>query len=163
MTRLLEDLAYALTNQDGWDTSISATYIDLSEGTVISLYNEEEVGCDDMSMIPQWQKETLKDVKQYKKHDLFLITPIPSYISFRIMEDFVGTCNPVQQSVLLSALGKKHPFSKFRQSVERLGILESWYDYKHKAEFQMAEKWLSENDLTIKDGKIVRCNSENLE
>lgn len=110
MEQLLEDLAYALTNQEGRDTSISATYIDLTEGTVISLYNEEEIGCDDMTMIPQWQKKFLEDVKEYKKHDLFLITPLPSNISFRIMEDFANACNPKQQIVLLSALGKKHPF-----------------------------------------------------
>lgn len=103
MTRLLEDLAYALTNQDGWDTSISTNYIDLNEGTVTSLYNEEDVGCDDMSMIPQWQREFLEDVKKYKTHDLFQITPIPSKISFRIMEDFANTCNPKQQAVLLNA------------------------------------------------------------
>lgn len=111
-------------------------------------------------MIPQWQKKFLEDVKEYKKHDLFLITPLPSNISFRIMEDFAKACNPKQQIVLLSALGKKHPFSKFRQSVERLGVLESWYDYKHIAELQMAEKWLYQNNLTIKDGKIVRCKPE---
>lgn len=114
-------------------------------------------------MIPQWEKETLEDVKEYQKHNLFQITPIPSSISFRIMEDFADICNPRQQAVLLTALGKKQPFSKFRQSVERLGILESWYDYKYKAELQMAEKWLCQNDLTIKDGKIVRCTSEVLE
>ena len=27
---ILDDLAFALTNHDGWDTSISATYIDLT-------------------------------------------------------------------------------------------------------------------------------------
>lgn len=106
-------------------------------------------------MILQWQKDTLEDIKEYKKHDLVLITPIPSNISFRIMEDFADTCNPKQQAALLSALGKKYPFSKFRQSVERLGVLEFWYDYKHKAELQMAEKWLSENDLTIKRSSLL--------
>lgn len=161
--QLLEDLAYALTNHDSWNTSFSATYVDLTEGTIITLLNEEELGHDDMSMIPQWQKEALEDSKEYKKHDLILITPIPSIISFRVMEDFADACSPKQQAVLLSALGKNHPFSQFRQSVERLGILESWYDYKHKGEFQMTEKWLCQNDLTIKDGKIVRCANEGIE
>lgn len=153
---ILEDLALALMNHD--TLGMSATYIDLTVGEVITLLNEDELwsSSGDDSMIPKWQKEYLEDLEERKKHDMFLINPIPSYESFGIMESFAETCDSRQQDVLWKALRQRHPFSKFRQAVERLGILQSWYDYKQEAELKMAEEWLHENDLTIKDGKIGR-------
>ena len=44
-------------------------------------------------MIPQWPNEALEDAKEYKKYDLILITPIPSNISFKIMEDYGQKCS----------------------------------------------------------------------
>lgn len=98
--------------------------------------------------------------KKHFDHELIKIIPIRSYISFEIMEHFVETCTEKQRTVLLNALLKIHPFSMFRQAVDRLKILQEWYDFKNKEELQITEKLLKVENLMIQNGKIVKENKQ---
>ena len=154
--RLLGELSYALFYNDG----IVSWYVDLTEGTIVSIVDDylNEEKCSEQFPIPQWEKDYIKDAKKTLKHELMEILPKPSYISFGIMESFAATCTEKQQKSLFDALSKKHPFSRFRQTVERIGILQEWYDFKNKEELYFAKKWLKVENLAIQDGKIIRVS-----
>lgn len=72
------------------------------------------------------------------------------------MERFVESRPEREHKSLYVALVKLHPFREFRTKVERMGLLQEWYDFKSAAEETMALEWLEEHDLEIIDAKIVR-------
>lgn len=117
---ILEDLSYALFHNEVY--GINSWYVDLTEGTVISLPSDyERINLnDELSLTEQLEKDF---IKKHLGHKLIEIIPVRSNISFDIMKDFAETCIEKQRTVLLNALCKVHPFSLFRQVVERLGIL----------------------------------------
>lgn len=156
---ILEDISYALLHNEA--IGDVTWYVDLTEGRVVSI-QEEYTREDRVFPLQEWEKECIRETQKILKHELVEIDPEPKYVSFGIMEDFIESCSPKQQTVLLNALRRKHPFSNFRQSVDRLGILQNWYDFKNDAEHRIAEKWLYMEDLAIQDGRIVKViNEEN--
>lgn len=79
--------------------------------------------------------------------------------SFRIMEAFTELRSEKEQRRLYRALNGRHLFASFRYAAENMGIIWQWYDFKGQAEARMAEDWLNEGDLEIKDGKIILRNA----
>lgn len=152
---ILEDLSYALFHNEVY--GINSWYVDLTEGTVISLPSDYEriYLNDELSLTEQLENDF---IKKHVGHELIEIIPVRSHISFEIMKDFAETCTEKQRTVLLTALCKTHPFSLFRQAVERMGVLQNWYDFKNKEELHFAEKWLKVENLFVQDGKIVKEN-----
>lgn len=152
---LLSDIAYALTDHMTEDFG-SGHFVDLTTGGVTFIQGEymlEDVTPEKLNGYRDWEQE---QIKQYSEHDLIRIECVPSHESFRVMERFVESRPESEQKSLYVALSKRHPFREFRFKVERMGILQEWYDYKDAAEQAMAEEWLEEHELEIKDGKIVK-------
>lgn len=113
----------------------------------------EDVTPDELTDYHDWEQE---QIQEYSEHDLIRIDCMPSHESFRVMERFVESRPESEQKSLYVALAKRHPFHEFRFKIERMGILHEWYDFKNAAEQAMAEEWLEEHELEIKDGKIVK-------
>ena len=96
---------------------MTSWYVDLTEGTVISLPSDDErlnLNNEPCS-ISQLEMDF---IKKHFDHELIKIVPVRSYISFEIMEHFAETCTEKQRTVLLNALRKRHPFSMFRHAAE---------------------------------------------
>lgn len=152
---LLNEIACALTDHTSEEFG-SGHFVDLTTSGVTFIqgdYMLEDVTPEDLTGYRDWEQE---QIKQYSEHDLIRIECVPSHESFRVMERFVESRPEREQKSLYVALAKRHPFREFRFKVERMGILQEWYDYKNAAEQAMAEEWLEEHELEIKDGKIVR-------
>ena len=152
---LINEIACALTDHMTDDYG-SGHFVDLTTGEVTFIQGEymlDDVTSEELTGYRDWE---LDQIKQYVEHDLVKIDCVPSHESFRVMERFVESRQEREQIILYVALAKRHPFREFRGKVERMGILQEWYDYKNAAEKTMAEEWLEEHDLEIKDGKIVR-------
>ena len=157
---LLNEIACALTDHTSEEFG-SGYFVDLTTGEVTFIQSEymlEDVTPDELTGYRDWEQE---QIKEYSEHDLIRIDCVPSHESFRVMERFVESRPEREQKNLFVALAKRHPFREFRFKVERMGILQEWYDYKNAAEETMAEEWLNEQELEIKDGKIVRKETGN--
>ena len=155
---LLNEIACALTDHMTEEYG-SGHFVDLTTGEVTFIQSEymlEDVTPEELSEYREWEQE---QIKQYAEHNLIKIDCVPSHESFRVMERFVESRPEREHKSLYVALVKRHPFREFRAKVERMGLLQEWYDFKNSAEETMAQEWLEEHDLEIIDGKIVRCKS----
>lgn len=156
---LLSEIAFALTDHTSTENG-AAHFVDLTTGEVTFIqgdymFEEDEITEDEIASYHDWEQE---QIRTYLHHELIEIEPISSRESFRIMEAFADTRNEQEQTHLYKALNRRGPFKCFRYAVEDLGILQQWYDFKNEAERRKAQEWLTENDLAIKDGKIVRIS-----
>lgn len=155
---LLNEIACALTDHMTEDYG-SGHFVDLTTGEVTFIQSDymlEDVSPNELQEYRDWEQE---QILLYMEHDLIRIACIPSRESFRVMERFVESRPEREHKSLYVALAKRHPFCEFRDKVERMGILQEWYDFKNAAEETMAEEWLEEHELEIIDGKIVRIKT----
>lgn len=152
---LLNDIACALTDHMAGEYG-AGHFVDLTTGEVTFIQSEymlEDVTAELLADYHDWEQE---QIKEYSEHDLVRIECLPSHESFRVMERFVESRPEREHKSLYVALAKRHPFREFRSKVERMGILQEWYDFKNAAEQVMAKEWLDEHGLEIKDGKLIR-------
>lgn len=152
---LLNDIACALTDHMTEEYG-SGHFVDLTIGEVTFIQSEymlEDVTPEELAEYRDWEQE---QIIQYSEHDLIRIDCLPSRESFHEMERFVESRPEREHKSLYVALVKSHPFREFRAKVERMGLLQEWYDFKNAAEEAMAQEWLEEHDLEIIGGKIVR-------
>lgn len=152
---LLNEIACALTDHITEDYG-SGHFVDLTTGEVTFFqgdYMFEDVTPEELARYRDWEQE---QIREYSEHDLIKIECVPSHESFRVMERFIESRPEREHESLYAALAKRQPFREFRYKVERMGILQEWYDFKNAAEEAMAEEWLKDHDLEIIDGKIVR-------
>lgn len=88
---------------------MTSWYVDLTEGTVVSLpsdYERLNLNNEPCSISPL----EMDFIKKHFDHEQIKIIPVRSYISFEIMEHFAETCTEKQRTVLLNALHKKTSF-----------------------------------------------------
>lgn len=78
-----------------------------------------------------------------------------SHEAFLIMEEFAGTQPDTIMPKLWQALDGKHPFARFKETVELLGIQDQWYAFRDKWYEDIAESWLEIAEVEFKDGRIV--------
>ena len=157
---ILSELAFVLTDHEA-SQSGSAHFVDLTTGGLTFImadymFEEGEITEEEICSYKEWEQDA---IRTYLNHNLVRIEPIPSYESFRIMEEFMELRSEKEQQRLYRALNGRHPFASFRNAAEDLGIIQQWYDFKDQAEAQMAEDWLNESGLEIKDGKIILRNT----
>lgn len=158
---LLNEIACAMTDHTA-DMYEAGHFVDLTTGEVTFIQREymlEDVTPEELAGYRDWEQE---QIIQYAEHDLVKINCLPSHESFRVMEQFVESRSEREQRSLYAALAKKHPFREFRSAVERMDILQEWYDFKNAAEEAIALQWLGEHDLEIIDGKIVRSKTSSV-
>ena len=158
--RILSDLAFALADHES-ALSGSAHFVDLTTGDLTFImddymFEEGEITEEEICSYKEWEQDA---IRTFLNHDLVRIEPIPSHESFRIMEAFTELRSEKEQQRLYKALNGRHPFANFRYAAENLGIIQQWYDFKGEAEARMAEDWLNESGLEIKDGKIILKNA----
>lgn len=94
-------------------------------------------------------------------HEVVEIDPVKSHEAFKIMERFAAGHSGKKGERLWDALDLRHPFRAFRNAVERLGILQEWYDWKNLAYRKIAEDRLEWAGVDFIDGRIVCRKPEN--
>lgn len=154
---LLSELTCALTDH-GTIQSGAAHFVDLTTGGLTfilpdHMFEDGEITEDEICSYKDWEQDA---IRTYLEHNLVRIDPIPSYESFRIMEAFTELRSESEQQRLCKVLHGSRPFAGFRNAVEDMGIIRQWYDFKDQADARIAEEWLNENGLEIKDGKIMK-------
>ena len=95
-------------------------------------------------------------------HEVVSIEPLSSHESFSIMERFALSRPDGQSQRLRDALSMKHPFRRFKDAVNRLGIAEEWYAWRGEALLRYAEESLEYYGVDFIDGRIVCTNKKNV-
>jgi hypothetical protein len=78
------------------------------------------------------------------------------------MERFALSRPDGQSQRLCAVLSKKHPFRRFKDVVNNLGIAEEWYAWRADALFRYAEESLEYYGIDFMDGRIICTNKKNV-
>lgn len=95
--------------------------------------------------------------KEIDGHQLVYLEIIDTHEDYDLMRDFAMSRNDEEREMIFDAISHSRPFKRFRSCIERLGILNDWYDYKDKDLLKTAEQEMEMFSLDFVDGKIV-CN-----
>ena len=130
------------------------SYLDPDSGEIITVTEEERRLAEDESLddVPEWQRELLLKIRVLLQSDCFLELPDRFDIhEWSIMEEFArGQENDRIRQELLDAIHGAGAFRMFRSLIRRLGIEQSWYQFREKALTEIARDWLEEHKLRYK-------------
>jgi hypothetical protein len=136
------------------------TYFDRKTGAVVSveemmlssLENGEEEDPDDLS---DWQMEEYEIAKEIVSDDGSRFLPPPDKFEFheyRVMEEFIHSLDDNETAnQLWHAIKGRGAFRYFKDTLHRLGIQQSWYDYLEKAQREFVIEWAKENKVAFED------------
>ena len=130
------------------------SYLDPDSGEIITVTEEERRLAEDESLddVPEWQREVLPKIRAVLESGRFLELPDRFDIhEWSIMEGFArGQDNDRIRQELLDAIHGAGAFRMFRSLIRRLGIEQSWYQFREKALREIARDWLEEHKLRYK-------------
>ena len=130
------------------------SYLDPDSGEIITVTEEERRLAEDESLddVPEWQREVLPKIRAVLESDRFLELPDRFDIhEWSIMEGFArGQDNDRIRQELSDAIHGAGAFRMFRSLIQRLGMEQSWYQFREKALREIARDWLEEHKLRYK-------------
>ena len=127
------------------------SYLDPDTGEIVTFNDDEARMAEsgEWETAPAWMKECLPKVKRVLEDDRMLELPDRVHIDeWRMMQDFAleeAQCRC--RSELTSAVHGEGAFRRFKNAIQRLGLEESWYQYRQAAFEQVAKEWLEENKI----------------
>ncbi|AGI74388.1 hypothetical protein OA238_c45190 [Octadecabacter arcticus 238] len=131
-------------------------YINRKTGDLITLTDEDlsyaEDGDNDR-LIPDWQRETVDQVKQVLANDEYIALPDSFEIhEYKIMEHFCYTIEDERvQNILLQAISGKGAFRHFKNKVYEEGINKNWRRFRDSAFKQIAVGFLENQGIAFTD------------
>jgi hypothetical protein len=131
-------------------------YINRNTGDLITLTDEDlsyaEDGDNDR-LIPDWQRETVDQVKQVLADDEYIALPDCFEIhEYKIMEHFCYTIEDERvQNILLQAISGKGAFRHFKDKVYEEGINKNWRRFRDSAFKQIAVGFLENQGIAFTD------------
>jgi len=128
------------------------SYLDPETGEIVVVTEEERALAEDPyweEEAPAWQIEMMPKIRGALDSDRFLELPDRFDIhEWSIMERFSRTQNIEQiRSELLNAIHGAGAFRAFRSAIRRLGLEQSWYQFRDEALAEIARSWLEEHKL----------------
>ena len=87
--------------------------------------------------------------------DVWIAAPSQQDINeYKIMTDFADAVTDPRANDLLSvALEGKGAFRRFKDTLQRVGLTDDWYAFKHDAYIDIAREWCEENEIPYNDPK----------
>ena len=131
-------------------------FLDKETGNIVSLSVEElsiaeELEEDeDFSDYPEWQRDELKEALDVVLNwENYVELPDKFEIDeYSIMEEF---CDYVSDSrigdALRNAIQGRGAFRKFKDTIQRLNIEDSWYKFKEEVFRKIAVEWCEDNHI----------------
>jgi len=137
-----------------------SAFVDLEKGCVVmvqrSVLSDVEEGDEDaLSDVPDWQKDEI-EIARAIVEDLGtrFISPPNKYDfhEYRQMERFIGTLrNADAADQLWRAIKGKGAFRYFKDTADRLGLLNQWYQYRDDAMKEFVVDWAEANNVPYED------------
>ena len=132
----------------------STSYLDPETGEIILVTEEERALAEDASWeeAPAWQREVMPKIRAALESDRFLELPDRFDVhEWSIMERFSRAQNVERiQRELLNAIRGAGAFRAFRHAIQRLGVEQSWYQFREEVLGEIARTWLEEHHLQYK-------------
>lgn len=101
-------------------------YVHRETGEILSFPDLDQAG-DEYDYLMQ----EVMDIVDMAPESYIRFRPLSSSESFKVMEGFADTVNnDTHVEKIRGALRERKPFRSFREAVEDLDLLDSWYDYK---------------------------------
>ena len=136
------------------------TYFDRKTGAVVSveatlLSSLEDGEEEDLDDLAEWQKEEYEIAKEIVSDDgsRFLSPPDKfEFHEYRVMEEFIHSIDDDEAAnQLWRAIKGRGAFRYFKDTLHRLGIQQSWYDYLEEAQREFVIEWAKENNVAFED------------
>lgn len=131
-------------------SDMSCAYLNRRTGETCVLTEDDldriQKGEDDLL---EWEWETLPLIQNVLESEDWLEMPSQRDIDeYHIIEQFCRSAErAVHREQLLNAIRGRGAFRRFRNAIERLGILESWYAHRDRALEDIAAAWLEEEEV----------------
>jgi hypothetical protein len=131
-----------------------SSYLDPETGEII-VVTEDDIAVvegEGGEQIPTWQREMMPKIRAALEGGRWLELPDRFDVhEWSIMEGFSRTQNIERiRSELLDAIHGAGAFRAFRSAIRRLGLEESWYQFRDEALAEIARSWLEEHKLQYK-------------
>lgn len=131
-----------------------ASYLNQETGEIIMVTEEERLLAEGESLedAPEWQRELLPKIRAALESDLFLELPDRFDIhEWSIMDEFSRAQNSERvRHELADAIHGAGAFRMFRGAIRRLGLEQSWYQFREEAVAEIAREWLEQHKLPYK-------------
>ena len=134
--------------------------VDLENGCVVkvqrSVLSDVEVGDEEaLSDVPDWQKDEV-EIARAIVEDLGtrFISPLDKheFHEYGQMERFIETVrNAGAADQLWRAIKGKGAFRHFKDTADRLGLLNQWFQYRDNAMKEFVVDWAEDNNVPYED------------
>lgn len=128
------------------------SYANRATGEVRTVTDEElryAEGGDDTNDLPEWQRDSVAQAREVLESDDWL--PLPSKFDiheWEIMDDFARSLSDSAHGAeVIDAIHGSGAFRRFKATIRRLGIEQSWFAHRAQALENIARSWLQEHDL----------------
>jgi hypothetical protein len=124
----------------------------VEETMLSSLEDGEEEGLDDLA---DWQVKEHEIAKEIVSDDGSRFIPPPDKFEFHeyhVMEEFIHYIDDDEAAdQLWRAIKGRGAFRMFKDTLHRLGMQQSWYDYLEEAQREFVIEWAEENNVPFED------------
>ena len=143
-----------------FDFEETRTFVDLEDGCVVtvqkSVLSDVEEGDEEaLSDVPDWQKDEVEIARAIVADSgKRFVTPPDKYEfhEYRQMERFIGTVrNAEAADQLWQAIKGKGAFRYFKDTADRLGLLNQWFQYRDDAMKEFVVDWAADNNVPYED------------
>ena len=107
------------------------------------IFYESELG--DSDELPDDIDDPEKYIAIPHKHELDL----GKYLVFQFVSEFI----PEKTERVEEIFSKKGAYSRFKDLLEHIGLLDKWYEYENKAQSEALKEWCSANNIEIRNGR----------
>ena len=137
-----------------------SAFVDLEDGCVVtvqsSLLSDLEEGDEEaLSDVPDWQKDEVEIARAIVADSgkRFVAPPDKyEFHEYRQMERFIGTVrNSAAADQLSQAIKGKGAFRYFKDTADRLGLLNQWFQYRGDAMKEFVVEWAEDNSVPYED------------
>jgi len=129
----------------------STSYLDPETGEIILVTEEERLLVEDEGSeeAPAWERELIPKIRAALEGDRWLELPDRFDIhEWSIMEQFSRAQKSERiRRELLDAIHGAGAFRVFRSAIRRLGLEQSWYQFRDEVLADIARRWLEEHEL----------------
>ena len=143
-----------------FDFEETRTFVDLENGCDVmvqrSVLSDMEEGDEEaLSDLPDWQKDEVEIARAIVADSgKRFVTPPDKYEfhEYRQMERFIGTVrNAGAADQLSQAIRGKGAFRYFKDTADRLGLLNQWFQYRNDAMKEFVVDWAEANNVPYED------------
>jgi hypothetical protein len=150
----LSDIIDALDSPGEWEL-----YLDPSTGEIIPVTEDDRFYLDDdeepdLSRLPEWQRDSLARARRALDSPDMLQLPDRFEIhEWDIMRRFSASQEAAPSGELMHAIHGSGAFRMFRATVDRLGLRDTWFEFRADAFRRIAIDWLESSGIEYVDDR----------